>query len=1166
MAIQRTPEEYKAAYLHHKSQGNLDKAKRVANLYRQTLQQPQETDNAFQYSVDQAQRMGGKGLEAIGQATGMQGVADYGTQIVAQQDKDIAQGGYTPNYNKSLRDTFNEDGIGAAMGWLGEKTAENSVSGGVALGGGLATAAVATVSAPAAAIVGLGTIATSGTMGAGEAAFEQEEKVGDYDAALATGQGILIGILDRFGASKVIPASKLMKMTPKEMVDTLNKKGFGNAAKEVAKRTGIEGVTEVAQEGVSMAGAASRGGDYTQKEVEDRSIDAFALGSTNAGIAQTVQGGASLVRGKPANLSNRAIQATLAQRLDALARGGNERGKKFNLSDVNTSSDDGVMGLMTLAHSEIEKEIKRFEKELKPYLNVNDKSLSSAEIADRFAVKKLLQQSKNKVKSVVGQKDFEILKRLVGGTADGKRLINAVQESQELTRVYNAGLKGGVSKLTDNASPFPSGGNYSGQAALTNAVRGVSAAGVAGATAGASIPYQIGAVVGGRLIDGVTGRRSKVKRYIKRNIKNKGMAPVYGLGEADKNLAKAKAASQKAADKAEAKRQADRDKAFFMYNQGSPPNPKSPEGIYQRFTGMDRAGLEATIADALSDPNLDPGVRQDLESLIESMKYGEKVSGYVVRYINGLADQNPEIGNRRVRPIEPLEGLATAIAINNGSGRTPKEQGKFDNNQVVMRLKEELKNDVSLTQSEKEAIDSKLDEMLLDLGQNPVSTMEAIEKALLIKQVPEVAVAKYITSYKNRVIQQQQGRTGGDTPPPSSTPPTGGTPTILGPDGQPLRPEPPVVQPESEPPTVDPVPETAMPEMPQPIDMPTPQGIKDQLPNAQGIIKIFDIGNKGSVWENGISNVDDFLALGRALNLTIEISKSQAAFDRYRKSLGLRSKKGLQGFHLTKKDDPDFKPIIGVKAGRKETDLDVLTTLAHEISHTIEGRSPMYGAMKKLKQVMTTSAHRDSKDRDYILEGSFREKLNQLVADSQKKDATEAQKEIVKEIDYIQNQLLITFAGNPSLGKDYARNYSYKREFFKKILRETGEDISQNILTPAQRKAMKSYKDNLPVRARNHISYMTDSAEYAVDPLWVYLANPKLMKEVAPETAKFIQEYFKTQSKAFPVSFHANPMATILAIVMAGMVAKERDEEEEEQVQQRTPIQPLQQGQGILSV
>lgn len=741
--------------------GNTADAQILAKAYKQekaNLQQPQETDNAFQYSVDQAQRMGGKGLEAIGQATGMQGVADYGTQVVAQQDKDIAQGGYTPDYNKSLRDTFNEDGIGAAMGWLGEKTAENSVSGGVALGGGLATAAVATVSAPAAAIVGLGTIAASGTMGAGEAAFEQEEKVGDYDAALATGQGVLIGILDRFGASKVIPASKLMKMTPKEMVDTLNKKGFGNAAKEVAKRTGIEGVTEVAQEGVSIAGAASRGGDYTQKEVEDRSIDAFALGSTNAGIAQTVQGGASLVRGKPANLSDRAAQATFAQRLDALAREGNSEGKEFNLSDLDTTSVTGVRALMDLAHAKISSEITNLEKDLSQYLNTNDKSLTSQQKSDRERVKKMLQQARNKTKSVVGKSDFALMQKLVSGSADGKRLVNLVKESQEQTKVWNAGMKGGVSKFTDNVNPLPQSNNYSGQAALTNAIRGVSAAGVAGATAGASIPYQVGAVVGGRLIDSVTGRRSKVKRYIKKNANRQGLSPVYGLGERDKNLAKAKAANKKAQAEAEAKRQSERDKAFFMYNEGSPPNPNSPEGIYQRFTGMDRVGLEATIADALSDPNLDPGVRQDLESLIESMKYGERVSGFSVRYINGLADQNTEVGKRRVRPIEPPEGLATAIAVSGASGRpiTPREQGKLDNNAIVNQLKKDLEADVSLNSREKEIIDKALDKMLYDLGKNPIDAMVAIEKLLFIQQIPPNAISKYVTSYKNRVIQQQQ--------------------------------------------------------------------------------------------------------------------------------------------------------------------------------------------------------------------------------------------------------------------------------------------------------------------------------------------------------------------------------------------------------------------------
>ena len=448
--------------------GNTEDAKRLARAYRNAQQsaprqsapqqpQPQGKDNAFEYSVDQAQRMGGKGLEAIGRATDIQQVADYGTGVVEQQDKDIAKGGYTPKYNKSLRDTFNEDGIESAVGWLGEKTAENSVSGGVALGGGLVSAAVATVSAPAAAVIGLGTLAASGTMGAGEAAFEQEEKVGDYDSALATGQGILIGILDKFGASKVIPASKLLKMTPKQIVDTLNKKGFANAAKEVAKKTGIEGVTEVAQEGVSMAGAASRGGEYTQKEVEDRSIDSFALGSTNAGAVQVVTGGASLVSGKPANLSDRAAQATFAQRLDALAREGNAEGKEFDLKDLDTTSGTGVRALMDLAHANIASDITNLESDLSDYLNVNDKSLTSQQKADRARVKKLLQQARNKTKSVLGRSDFELLKSMVGGTADGKRLINAVKESPEQTIVWNAGMKRGESKFTDNASPFPQG-------------------------------------------------------------------------------------------------------------------------------------------------------------------------------------------------------------------------------------------------------------------------------------------------------------------------------------------------------------------------------------------------------------------------------------------------------------------------------------------------------------------------------------------------------------------------------------------------------------------------------------------------------------------------------------------------------------------------------------
>ena len=529
--------------------GNTEDAQNLANAYkierdksekasggmqpfRSRIKPP--TDNAFQYSVDQAQRMGGKGLEALGRATQSPQIENYGTSVVKQQDGDISKGGYKPSYTKSLRDTFNEDGLSSAMGWLGEKTAENSVSGGAALIGGVASAAVASVSAPAAAVIGLTTLAGSAAMGAGEAAFEQEDKVGDYDSSLAVGQGIIIGILDKFGAGKVIPKSKLMSMTTKEITDELSKKGYTQAAKEILQKTAVEGATEVAQEGVSMAGAASRGGEYTNDEVLDRGIESFALGSTNAGIAQGVMGtGNAIVNGTPASLSDRAAQATFAQRLDTLQREGDIDGNPFDLSDLDTTSETGVRALVDAAHRAIDAEIKTKESDLKPFLDPNDKSLNSQQKADRIKVINMLKQARNKTKSVVGAKDFALLKKLVGDTPDGQRLINLVKESQEQTKVWNAGMVGGVSKYTDLSNPIPSNTNYSGQQTLTNSIKGLGTGGLAYTSGGASLIPQAAIFAGGRLIDKATGRRSKVRRYIDQNKGGDAFSEVSGTGQRD---------------------------------------------------------------------------------------------------------------------------------------------------------------------------------------------------------------------------------------------------------------------------------------------------------------------------------------------------------------------------------------------------------------------------------------------------------------------------------------------------------------------------------------------------------------------------------------------------------------------------------------------------------
>ncbi len=78
-------------------------------------------DNAVEYSIDQAQRMFGKGVEVIGRAAGIESIFNYGQEIVKQQDEDIRLGQYKPQYTVGLREAYNQGGIDDGIGWLLEK-------------------------------------------------------------------------------------------------------------------------------------------------------------------------------------------------------------------------------------------------------------------------------------------------------------------------------------------------------------------------------------------------------------------------------------------------------------------------------------------------------------------------------------------------------------------------------------------------------------------------------------------------------------------------------------------------------------------------------------------------------------------------------------------------------------------------------------------------------------------------------------------------------------------------------------------------------------------------------------------------------------------------------------------------------------------------------------
>ena len=106
--------------------GDVEAARKLAQALKQTMGQapaaPQEQDGALAYSVDRAQELLGKGVEVAGDLVGSDTVKQFGQDVVAQQQKDIEAGGYTPTYTGSLRDTYAQGGINEALGWVAEKS------------------------------------------------------------------------------------------------------------------------------------------------------------------------------------------------------------------------------------------------------------------------------------------------------------------------------------------------------------------------------------------------------------------------------------------------------------------------------------------------------------------------------------------------------------------------------------------------------------------------------------------------------------------------------------------------------------------------------------------------------------------------------------------------------------------------------------------------------------------------------------------------------------------------------------------------------------------------------------------------------------------------------------------------------------------------------------
>ena len=759
------------AFENAKAAGDTAAASRIAKSIKQLQQQPaapaapaapQQRDGAFMYGVDQAQKLAGRGIEVAGRLFDMPSVEQFGTDYIAEQEEDIRKGGYQPQYGASLRENYQQ---GTFLPALGEKILENAATGGAAIAGTAATTAAALLGAPAWLVAGGGLAVTGGTtlLGAGEAAQESVDKTGDYDPRVAAGVGLLIGILDKFGAGKVIPTEKLAKMTAGEVIEELRDKGFGEAATayagRVAKAAGAEGATELAQDAASVAGAVSQGATYTPTELMDRGIDASILGGTygggvRAGIeAPSLSGKVSTATKEagaqrltelgdtlnPAMVGNDPQAATeLATRLNRIAEANN-----LNLNNVAKSSTTGAREAVDKAHIQMSEEIKQLARDLKTQLGVTDNDELSV-VIDKVMAIAAQREARNKAKSTVGVEEMQAVNRLVGETQEGQRMLSLMRQMNELTTIHNEGYVGGLSKITDQLSPIPTNVGYSDRSLIETPTR------VLGTLAGGYINPLIPAVQGaavltGRSVDALTGRRSRVAKYVRDNLNaNDGIDTSGSPSVREARRREAQALKRSAQEDAE--RATDIHKS--IYEQNGRFSPVLPQ---QQI--LDELGLSPQRGvDLLDQISENETYRQDAQAMIKSIMEGGRFPNMTA--ISGVMRTYMEQGavERDRTPIAPQQQQQAAASPAETAGYL---RGIEDNRAANTALVEAVNNDPNISPLDKLALITALADLRSNLGSNPAEkAMEIAAEAEAKMQQPELADT-YLMPYINRVIGQQ---------------------------------------------------------------------------------------------------------------------------------------------------------------------------------------------------------------------------------------------------------------------------------------------------------------------------------------------------------------------------------------------------------------------------
>lgn len=1126
--IERLSRALKAAH----AAGDTAAATKLAQAIRQQTQatpQTQDTPDtsltgAVGQGVDQAGLMIGRGIESVGELTGSETIRNYGAQQASE--------------NQAQLDSSNYQRPEGADGIVSNLREGNLVNAGKSLVYGAAEAAPQ-VAGGVAASVGAGLAATTAPI---------------VGTALAAG-GTIYGVTSALGENKQEKMDKglnakanytdLAAALASGVVELTPLKGGGATLKVIR-----EALQEGVQEGLVIGNTAIQGGEYIPDEVINRLGDATLIGGTIAKAANTAISTVNKA-GEVVFRPKEEVDPEVGQAAGDVARmmGDIAKQEGYNLKDIDPSSQKGANATLNAARSRVNVEIDAAAADLTKTIG------KELDTATRVRLKDILKNAKNKVSTTVTSDDISFIKDNFGNTKEGQTLVQGLYKSNVVTEVYSAGLKGGISQFTDQFNPLPSFGRAYNPAGM---IAGNLNTGAAIATGGSSLAAQIPLVVGGRAIDAVTGRRSKVNRFIQKNKGKEGLGAVGGTSLVEQARLRAAAAAQKKVDDAaargqkQAEGQAKNEAGYVQsYQNGWDPNPSSPRGTV--FTAIsERHGPQKMSAAAI-----DAEVSRILDAAEIEYAGQQSTIDAIAQYRQMLAT------GRMSKEGKPLSTIAQLVATKwNPSEGTPptggpqptgptgdlpltpaRENGKRANQAYLATLRDKMDNDKTIRDEDRGVLEKAFDDLARPLGKDPVFMLnEIVDSASLSLMNPRLAET-YLRPYVQRVKLQQRGQSGQDTPPPAppqETPgPSGqGNTGVQGAEQGPSQAGPPVLAAPG--PSGTPTNQVSGPQqtgqLPESgrLPKPNPKQVKTKIPEAKALI---EIGKKGSKYENGIQNWDMALEAAKLLGQTVNIASSQNNLQEMGRRKGTSVGPNAVGFFFPNDGMTGMEGNVfaikpnGGRGNKKRTPIEALTTLLHEIAHgitlgQIDGKSKIKRGMVNGARDYTSVAPNDLAKigRETYPEGSF---VGSAIVPLLGGKDFDPNNPIIKEVQGLQWNVEVYLKDNPSQKKKVRGLES----FYKQRREKLGPAYAKRELA-------------------NRRKYTNDFAEFAVDPVWVYMFDPKLAKELMPETTKLIQREFAKANNG-KILFYTHPFATLLAVVtaMAGLaVAGGGGEDKEEQL------------------